>query len=72
LISVELFDLTANEATDIVHELQRLGYQQSVDFNFAYHPGRWDEMTGEIPRRTAFTFYSDALATFFKLKYTPS
>jgi len=72
LISVERDAQPANEATDIVHELQRLGYQQSVDFNFAYHPGRWDEMTGDIPKRTAFTFYNDALATFFKLKYTPS
>jgi hypothetical protein len=61
--------VSANNATDIVRELRSQGYQQGVDFDFAYHQSRWDDMTGEVPKHTKFTFYNNVLSSWFLLKY---
>ena len=60
---------TIGETLEIVEELRRQGYCQGNDFDFAYYPSRWDEMIGDIPQKTIFTFYNDTLATWFQLKY---
>jgi len=54
---------------DIVKELRASGLVQGVHFDFAYNQSRWDEMIGEIPKNTAFTFYEEKYSTLFALKY---
>ena len=58
-----------DKVLEIVYSLRGQGIQQSVDFDFAYHQSKWDDMIGEIPRETIFTFYNDELAMMFALKY---
>ncbi len=66
---VQLDNLSANEILELVGHLKKQGYCQGSDFDFAYHQSRWDEMVGEIPRYTVFTFYNEQLATWFALKF---
>ena len=54
---------------NIVSELRASGLVQGVHFDFAYNQSRWDEMIGEIPRHTTFTFYEEKYSTLFALKY---
>ena len=54
---------------EIVYNLRKDGLMQGVDFDFAYHQSKWDEMIGEIPEETKFTFYDDKQAMLFALKY---
>lgn len=53
----------------IVIELRKLGWIQGVDFDFAYNQSQWDNMIGEIPKQTVFTFYNDSDASYFMLRY---
>ena len=53
----------------IVIELRKLGWIQGVDFDFAYNQSQWDDMIGEIPKQTVFTFYNDSDASYFMLRY---
>ena len=39
------------------------------DFDFAYHQSAWDEMIGEIPKQSIFTFYNDVNASYFMLRW---
>ena len=59
-----------NQILDIVKELRASGLSQGVHFDFAYNQSRWDEMIGEIPTHTTFTFYTEKYATLFALKYS--
>jgi hypothetical protein len=59
----------SNEISQLVSEIKKQGYNIGKDFDFAYSPGRWDYMTGEVPRQTKFTFYNSKLATWFSLKW---
>jgi hypothetical protein len=54
---------------DIVSELKQKGWVQGKDFDFAYHQSKWDEMIGEIPKQTVFTFYNDSNASYFMLRW---
>jgi hypothetical protein len=58
------------EVLCMVYDLRTQGLQQGKDFDFAFHQSRWDEMIGEIPRQTVFTFYTEKYATLFTLKYS--
>lgn len=58
-----------NDILDIVRELRISGLVQGQDFDFAFHQSRWDEMIGEIPKKTVFTFYKEKHSTLFALKY---
>ena len=53
----------------IVIELRKLGWIQGVDFDFAYNQSQWDNMIGEIPKQTVFTFYNDSNASYFMLRW---
>jgi hypothetical protein len=66
---VILNNLSSNEVTDIVRELRNQGLVQGQDFDFSFYQTKWDNMVGEIPKHTKFTFYEDKWATFFSLKY---
>lgn len=62
-------NLDPNQVIDIVCELRQQGMTQGKDFDFSYNQSKWDDMIGEIPKQTIFTFYKDQLATWFQLKY---
>ena len=54
---------------DIVREIREYGLVQGKDFDFAYNQTKWDDMIGEIPTHTVFTFYTEKYASFVALKY---
>ncbi len=56
---------------DIVRQLRDKGYVQGVDFDFAYHPPKFDNFSSEAVynRRVVFTFYKEEIATWFTLLY---
>ncbi len=60
---------SAGQILEIVQELRASGLVQGKDFDFAFHQSRWDEMIGEIPNETVFTFYQEKYSTLFALKY---
>lgn len=62
-------DRRLDNVIDIVYNLRKQGLVQGVDFDFAYYQSKWDDMIGEIPTRTVFTFYDDEQAMLFALKY---
>jgi hypothetical protein len=61
---------SAGQIMEIVQELRASGLVQGKDFDFAYYQSRWDEMIGEVPSETVFTFYQDKYSTLFALKYS--
>ena len=67
--TVRVPNITAGHTLELVQQLCEQGYKKHQDFDFAYHQSRWDEMTGEIPRETIFTFYNPVLASWFAVKY---
>ena len=67
--TITIYHKSANEISEIVRELKlEYGMAPGQEFDFAYHPGRWDEMTGDVPKKTVFTFYNETFATWFALK----
>ena len=66
---IKLLDKDPGAILDIVKELRASGLVQGVHFDFAFNQSRWDEMIGEIPKSTTFTFYEEKLATMFALKW---
>jgi hypothetical protein len=68
LLQVTLYIGVAH-TLDIVSELKQKGWVQGKDFDFAYHQSKWDEMIGEIPKQTVFTFYNDSNASYFMLRW---
>lgn len=60
----------ANAILSIVAELRSQGYVQGVDFDFAFNQSRWDDMIGEIPKHTVFSFYTEEISMLFALKYS--
>lgn len=67
--TVTLRNTDVNRIMEIVRELRSTGLVQGKDFDFSYHQSRWDEMIGEIPTTTIFTFYTEKYASLFALKY---
>lgn len=67
---VVLPNKNANEVMDIVREMRAQGMVQGIDFDFRYCPARWDEMIGDVPAETVFTFYKEKWTTWFTLKWT--
>lgn len=67
--TITLRNTDAGRTMEIVRELRTMGLVQGTDFDFAFHQSRWDEMIGEIPRATIFTFYTEKWASWFALKY---
>lgn len=62
----------ASRVMDIVHEMRYQGYVQGQDFDFAYHPQRYDNFSYEPtePGYVVFAFYQDSLASWFAIKYS--
>jgi hypothetical protein len=68
-ITVVVKDKNPFDILDIVKQLRASGLVQGVHFDFAFNQCRWDEMIGEIPTYTDFTFYEEKYSTLFALKY---
>ncbi len=70
-ITVTLTDFNLTDIFKQVSELRQQGYQQGVDFDFAYHPEKFDNndsFVGKIQERTLdFVFYDEHLALLFRL-----
>ena len=69
-LEVAIFHKNADDTMRIVRELRQQGLVQGKDFDFAFNQSRWDDMIGEIPKQTIFTFYTERYATLFALKYS--
>jgi len=67
MTKVTITNKNASEVLELVQKLRDKGYVQGVDFDFAFHQSKWDEMIGEIPKHTEFIFYKEELATWFSL-----
>jgi hypothetical protein len=68
-VSITIDRKNPNDVLDIVKELRASGLVQGVHFDFTFNQSRWDEMIGEIPKFTTFTFYEEKYSTLFALKY---
>lgn len=71
MIEVKILDISVSEILDIVQDARLKGYVQGVDFDFTYHPPKYDEMNA-LPvynRCVVFKFYKEELATWFSLMY---
>ena len=71
LIEVKILDISVSEILDIVKDARLKGYVQGVDFDFEYHPPKFDNFSGDAVynRCVIFTFYKEELATWFTLMY---
>ena len=66
---VRLDRVPVDTVRDIVQKLKNNGREQGIDFDWAYHPGRWDPMIGDIDKYVNFKFYKDHYATWFNLQH---
>jgi hypothetical protein len=73
MIEIKIINKNPDAIMTIVRELRTIGLVQGVDFDFSFNQSRWDgwdDMIGEIPKTTIFTFYVEKWASFFALKYS--
>jgi hypothetical protein len=71
-VEVKVYDLKLIDLLPIVAELKTAGLILNQDFEFAYHPPKWDNVNYEETQRrhVVFKFYAERHATFFALKYS--
>ena len=71
MIEVKILDISVSEIVDLVKDVRLKGYVQGVDFDFEYHPPKFDNFSGEgvYNKCVIFKFYKDELATWFELAY---
>ncbi len=72
MLKVVLTNFTISDILDTVDGLRKEGYKQGVDFDFSYHPEKFEgnnSFAGKIQERSLeFTFYDEQLGLLFKLK----
>ena len=63
--------ISAADTMELVRQLRSHGYVQGQDFDFSYVPEQHDSLSHQtlVEKHTIFTFYDDAHATWFQLKY---
>jgi hypothetical protein len=66
---VNLDKCRIDEVLHVIKDLQQQGLTQGQEFDFAWHPARWDNMIGDVPSRVEFRFYDDKWAAWFSLKW---
>jgi hypothetical protein len=69
MVKINVMHKDPSEIMELVRKIRSEGLVQGQDFDFAFHQSKWDEMIGEIPKHTVFTFYIEKHATLFALKY---
>lgn len=60
-----------NEIMDKVKELRSSNLRQGIDFDFKFHPTRWDNFSYEpaVDRHAEFIFYNEKAAVLYALKW---
>ena len=69
---VQLTGIEVLEALSLKSQLEAAGLRINQDFEWAWHPRRWDNMTGDTAGFVEFVFQDPALATFYQLKWAKS
>lgn len=71
MIEVKILDISVSETIDIIRDVRLKGYVQGVDFDFEYHPPKFDNFSGDAVynKCAIFKFYKEELATWFELAY---
>ena len=71
-VKIVIYDTQIDGIIMMVKDLKKQGLIQHVDFDFSYHPSKWDTFGHEAPTRrlTEFTFYKEKYATLFSIKYS--
>jgi hypothetical protein len=69
MMQISIHGKKSIEIIEIVKELRAMNWKQNIDFDFAFNQSKWDEMIGEIPMHTIFTFYNEKCATMFILRW---
>lgn len=67
MITVRIEDKKIDYIMSLVEQLRKQGYQQGIDFDFAYFPEMADSFSRDRQRYTDFMFYDEHLAMIFKL-----
>lgn len=69
--SVVLNGLEITECMIVINHLRNNGFQQGIDFDFEYHPRKYnnDGWESVSPRHIIFHFYNDSNATYFALRW---
>ena len=67
-----LYDVDAGNAITMKYELEKAGLIMDQDFTWYYQQARWDDFSHEpsLPRLVKFEFANEALAVFYKLKWS--
>ncbi len=68
MVVVTLDPCNVSRALEIVHDMRDNGFQIDIDFVWQYIPGissSWEPVFS----KARFTFYNNALASWFRLKY---
>jgi hypothetical protein len=66
---VQLLDRQVLDALGLKSQLEAAGLKINHDFEWAWYPSRWDNMTGNTPGFVEFRFRDPAQATFYQLKW---
>jgi hypothetical protein len=66
---VQLPGMQVTDALSLKSQLEAAGLRINHDFEWAWHPSRWDNMTGNTPGFVEFWFQDSAQATFYQLKW---
>jgi hypothetical protein len=69
---VQLPDMEVLDALSLKSQLEAAGLRINHDFEWTWHPRRWDNMTGDTAGFVEFVFWDPALATFYRLKWVGS
>lgn len=61
----------ASAAMELVRDLRSKGLVQGKDFDFKYHPAKYDDTGFDMlsTKSVEFSFKDDKWATFFRMKY---
>jgi hypothetical protein len=72
MIEVVVYGKNSNEVSELVRELRSQGLEPRRDFDFEFHPAKWDNFAGEEISKlhTVFRFYNERYATLFSLKHS--
>ena len=69
---VQLPGMQVLDALSLKSQLEAAGLRINHDFEWAWYPRRWDNMTGNTAGFVEFVFQDSALATFYQLKWAGS
>ena len=58
MIEVKILDISVSEIVDIVKDVRLKGYVQGVDFDFEYHPPKFDNFSGDAVYNRCVIFTS--------------